>query len=260
MPSLFLRHLKALSLTDRISGVITIFTIRFRVFNLKEFSWRSALMIFAAILMLITLALIFLWVPTEKNLGISQRIFYYHVPIAWIGMLSIVIVAISSVVYLVRDEQNWDAIALAAAEIGVILMTGVIVTGAIWGKLTWGVWWTWDPKLTTTLILWFIFVAYLLMRSRASSSLQGSRIAAFIALIGAIDAPIIYMSTVWWRTTHPGLNIGPLAEQGSLDLRMGVTILFSVLTFSVFFAYILIERFKLRKSELIVEDLYNKMF
>ncbi|MFL2761605.1 MAG: cytochrome c biogenesis protein [Dehalococcoidia bacterium] len=228
------------------------------MFNLKEFSWRSTLMIVAAILMLITLALIFLWVPTEKNLGVSQRIFYYHVPIAWIGMLSIIIVAISSVVYLIRDEQSWDAVALAAAEIGVILMTGVIITGAIWGKLTWGVWWTWDPKLTTTLILWFIFVAYLLMRARASSSIQGARIAAFIALIGAIDAPVIYMSTIWWRTTHPGLNIGPLAEQGSLDFRMGVTILFSVLTFSVFFTYILIERFKLRKSELIVEGLYNK--
>ena len=209
--------------------------------------------------MLLTLVLIFLWVPTEQNLGVSQRIFYYHVPIAWIGMLSIVLVAFSSVIYLISEKRNWDTLALAAAEIGVILMTGVIITGAIWGKLTWGVWWTWDPKLTTTLILWFIFIAYLMMRSRALNSTQGARFAAFVALIGAIDAPIIYMSTVWWRTAHPGLNIGPLAEQGSLDFRMGITILLSVLTFSVFFVYILTERFNLRKSELILEDVYKKI-
>ena len=113
MPKRFLRHLRVQSLIDIVS--VDIFWLR--VFELKEFSWRSSLLILTAILMLITLALIFLWVPTEKNLGISQRIFYYHVPIAWIGMLSIIIVAISSVVYLIRDNHTWDAIALSLSLI-----------------------------------------------------------------------------------------------------------------------------------------------
>ena len=183
------------------------------------------------ILMIVDLYLIFWVAPLDVVLGNIQKIFYIHVPIAAMAFLGFFLVFVYSIIYLVKRSDHWDRLAYASGEVGVVFVSVTLLTGVVWARPVWGVWWTWEPRLTTTLILWFIFVAYLLMRARASSSLQGARIAAFIALIGAIDAPVIYMSTIWWRTTHPGLNIGPLAEQGSLDFRMGITILFSVLTY-----------------------------
>ena len=146
-------------------------------------------------LVIFTLYLIFLYVPTDANLGISQRIFYIHVPIAWLGMISIVIVAITSALYLWTKNPKWDDLAYSTAEYGMIFATLIIVTGAIWAKPVWGVWWTWDSKLTTTLILWFIYASYLILRAYGPKGIQQARYAAIIALIGAIDAPIIYLAT-----------------------------------------------------------------
>ena len=119
---------------------------------------RTALFTITTILMLSTIYMIFIWVPTEHNLGVSQRIFYFHVPLAWIGMVSIIVVGVASVALLVSGNNKWDALAYSSAELGVIFATLILVTGAIWAKPVWGVWWSWDPKLTTTLILWFIYI------------------------------------------------------------------------------------------------------
>ena len=153
--------------------------------------------------MLVATYMIFVWVPTEQNLGVSQRIFYIHVPLAWIGMISIVLVGVASVVHLATKDDKWDAIAYSAAEIGVVFATLILITGAMWAKPVWGVWWTWDPKLTTTLILWFIYVSYLMVRAYADQGSQVRRYASVVALIGTIDAPLIYLASVWWRTAHP---------------------------------------------------------
>ena len=209
----------------------------------------------------LTLYLIFFWVPTELNLGVSQRIFYFHVPLGWLGMLSIVIVAIASITHLVTGKEKWDSLAYSAAELGVVFATLIIVTGAVWAKPVWGVWWTWDAKLTTTLILWFIYVSYLMVRAYAPKGSQGARFGAVVALFGAIDAPIIYMATVWWRTAHPELNAGPLAED--LDAigsgRIYATLLLSTVTFTVLYAYLLVERFSLRRAEGSLDEIYRKV-
>ena len=178
---------------------------------------RDGLLIVSAGLMAATLYLVFMWVPTELNLGVSQRIFYFHVPLAWLGMISIIVVAFASAMHLITRKQNWDSFAYATAELGVVLVSLLLVTGIIWNKPVWGVWWTWDARLTTTLILWFIYVGYLMVRAYGPKGSQGARYGAVVALIGAIDTPIIYMATVWWRTAHPEMNIGPLAESGGLD-------------------------------------------
>ena len=170
--------------------------------------------------MAVTLYLVFFWVPTEANLGVSQRIFYFHVPLGIIGLISIVIVAIASGMYLLRQDKRWDDLAHATAELGMIFATLILVTGAIWAKPVWGVWWTWDPKLTTTLILWFIYASYLMLRAYGPKGIQQARYAAVIALVGAIDAPIIYYVTEIWRNAHPDLVIGPLAESDALESRM----------------------------------------
>lgn len=220
---------------------------------------RDVLFGVSAILMAITLYLIFFWVPTEQNLGISQRIFYFHVPLAWLGMISIVVVAIASFLHLITGKERWDSLAYSTAELGVIFATLILVTGAVWAKPVWGVWWTWDAKLTTTLVLWFIYVGYLMIRAYAPKGSQGQRYASVVALLGAIDAPIIYLASVWWRTAHPDLNVGPLAESdNTLAARIGITLLVSTITFTVLHVYLLIERYSLRRSEVALDELHQK--
>ena len=200
--------------------------------------------------MLVTIYMVFMWVPTEQNLGVSQRIFYVHVPLDWIGMVSIFVVGIASVIHLLTKKNLWDAIAYSAAELGVIFATLILITGAVWAKPVWGVWWSWDPKLTTTLILWFVYVGYLMVRSFSPRGSQGRRYASVVALLGAIDAPIIYLASIWWRTAHPNLNIGPLAESDSdLDSKMYITFFVSLITFTIFYVYVMLERIQMRKCE-----------
>lgn len=220
---------------------------------------REGLLIASASLMAVTLYLVFLWVPTEVNLGVSQRIFYFHVPLGWLGMVSIVVVAIASLMHLLTGKEKWDSLAHSTAELGLLSATLIIVTGSIWAKPVWGVWWTWDARLTTTLILWFIYVGYLMVKAYAPKGSQGRRYASVVALIGAIDAPIIYMATTWWRTAHPDLNIGPLAESGSLDSRIALTFLISMITFTVLYVLMLTERYSLKVTETALDELHQKI-
>ena len=220
---------------------------------------RDVLFALSALLMAVALYMIFLWAPTEQNLGVSQRIFYFHVPLGWLGMVSIIVVAFASIMHLATGRERWDALAHSTAEVGLVCATLILVTGSIWAKPVWGVWWTWDAKLTTTLILWFIYVGYLMVKAYAPPGSQGQRFASVVALIGAIDAPIIYFATVWWRTAHPELNIGPLAESGGLDSRMALTFLLSLVTFTVLYVYILMERYALKKSAYELDELHRRV-
>ena len=140
------------------------------------------------------------------------------------------VVAIASAVHLARKDEKSDAIAYASAEIGIVFCTLAIVTGAIWGKPVWGVWWTWDPKLTTTVILWFIYLAYIMLRKYGPSDLRGASYGAVLGIIGAIDVPMIYMAANWWSSAHPELNIGPLSDQSSsVNSEMMMTLLVSLI-------------------------------
>ena len=218
---------------------------------------RTAFFSLTTLLMLVTIYLVFMWVPTEQNLGISQRIFYFHVPLGWIGMVSIFVVGIASVMHLSTRNDKWDSIAYSAAELGLIFATLILVTGAIWAKPVWGVWWTWDPKLTTTLILWFIYVGYLMVRTYAPKGSRGRRYSSVVALLGALDAPLIYMASIWWRTAHPDLNIGPFVESGSLDSSMRLTFWMAFLAFTVFYIYILVERIAMRRAEDALDEVHQ---
>ena len=219
----------------------------------RSWQWRDGLLVASAALMGLTLYLIFFWVPTEVNLGVSQRIFYFHVPLGWLGMLSIVVVAAASLMHLATGKEKWDSLAYASAELGVVFATLIIVTGATWAKPVWGVWWTWDAKLTTTLILWFIYVGYLMLRSYSPKGSQGARYGAVVALMGAIDAPIIYLATIWWRGAHPENNVPQ-----DLDGRMLLTFLVSLIAFTVLYVYILVERYSLRRAEAALDEVYQR--
>ncbi len=220
---------------------------------------RNGLLVASAALMLVTLYMVFLWVPTELNLGVSQRIFYFHVPLGWLGMISIVVVAVASIAHLITGSQWWDDLAYTTAEIGVVFASLILITGVIWARGDLGWWWTWDAKLTTTLVLWFIYVGYLMVRAYSNKGSQTARFASVIALFGAIDAPIIYMATVWWSSAHPELNVGPVASDRDAigSNKIYATLLVAVLAFTIFYIHLVTERFHLRRAESSLDRLHQ---
>ena len=218
--------------------------------------WRAAirdarfwLLLLAAVLTLADGYLIFVVAPTDAVLGHIQRIFYVHVPISILSFLGFLLCAIGGIGYLIRRSEGWDRLAHASAEVGVVFVTLALVTGVIWARPVWGVWWTWEPRLTTTLILWFIYVAYLMIRQYAPTPQQGRVWSAVVGIIGFVDVPIVYYSVQWWRSIHPVQVIGPEAADDALEPVMARILIFSLVAMLALFAYLLLERMALRKTE-----------
>jgi heme exporter protein C len=202
-------------------------------------------------LMIAALYMVFVYVPTEKHTGIVQRIFYFHVPIAWVSFLAFFITFIFSILYLWKRETKWDAIACASAEIGVAFTTLVLITGPIWAKPVWGIWWTWDARLTTSLVLWLIYVAYLLVRSFAVEPARGARFSAVIGIVGFIDVPIVFVAVNLWRTQHPTTII----FEGGLTPPMLMTLLVCIVAFTVLYVILLIQSSNIKAMETEVKRL-----
>ena len=154
--------------------------------------------------------------PTDQLQGDVYRIIYYHVPSAWTMFVFFLVNFVASVVYLIGRNSKADAVAVSAAEVGVVFCTVVLVTGPLWARPVWGIWWTWDIRLTSTLVLWLIYVSYLMLR-RFSSGGQMPVLAAVLAVFGALDMPLVYFSIWFFRTQHPQPVIG---GGGSIDPRM----------------------------------------
>ncbi|OGO40390.1 MAG: cytochrome C assembly protein [Chloroflexi bacterium RBG_16_57_8] len=217
---------------------------------------KGALLGLSLALMAVAVYMVSVYVPTEQMMGIVQRIFYFHVPSAWVGFLAFFVVFICSILYLVKRDSKWDVIANCSAELGVLFTTLVLITGPIWARPVWGVWWTWEPRLTTALILWLIYVAYMLVRSYASDKQQGARFAAVVGIIGFIDVPLVFLATTWWRTQHPGALV---FQSGGLAPSMLATLMVSLAAFTSLYWLLLIERVGLKNSENEVEILKESL-
>jgi heme exporter protein C len=192
-----------------------------------------------------------MWVaPTERTMGDVQRIFYYHVPSAWTAFCLFFTNLAASLVYLIGKKPKADALAVSAAEVGVMFCTIVLVTGPIWARPVWGIWWTWDLRLTLTLVLWLIYVSYLILR-RFSDTAQTPKLAAVLAIFGALDVPLVYFSIWFFRTQHPQPVIG---GGGSLDPRMLHAFLINLLAFSCLGAMICWARYRLEILKRDVEE------
>lgn len=200
--------------------------------------------ILAVINIAIGLYMALLYAPMERTMGDAQRIFYFHVPSAWVGFLAFFVVFLASLMYLWRRERKWDAVALSAAEIGVVFTTLVLLTGPLWAKKAWGAFWVWDARLTTTLVLWMIYIGYLMLRSTADGE-RRARFSAVLGIIGFLDVPIIYVSVTLWRTMHPTLLIN---DSGGLAPQMTQTLMVCLLSFTVLFAFLLIQRVRLEQA------------
>ena len=178
-----------------------------------------------------------LYAPTERVQGDVQRIFYVHLPLAWNAYLAFLVVFVASIAYLWRRRPWWDALARASAEVGLVFTTLVLITGSLWARPIWGTWWSWDARLTTSLILWFIYVGYLMLRGSVTDERRAARYAAVVGIVGFVDVPIIHQSVVWWRTLHPesvvlapGGPAMPAAMLGALVISLiAFTLLYGLL-------------------------------
>jgi heme exporter protein C len=186
----------------------------------------------------------FFWVSTEINQGIAQRIFYVHVPAAWTAFLAFGIAALTSGVYLWLRDDRLDRAALCAAEGGLVFSTIMITTGPLWGKIAWGTYWTWEPRLTLTLLLWFIFLGYFMVRNSTEDPEKGKRFAAVVAIVGALDIPFIHVSVLWFRSLHPEPVVANV-EGPALPGDMLVTLLTSLAVFIVLFFGLFLFRYAL---------------
>ena len=203
--------------------------------------WRSttvwgavagAAMVFATVAALVL-------APRELEMGDVQRLFYFHVPSAWVALgPGFTVVFAFSIAYLVKGKMVYDRWAAASAEIGVIFCTITLITGPLWAKKAWGVYWIWEPRLTTTLVLWFIYVGYLLLRSLAGEGPRRARLSAVYGIVGWVDVPIVFLAIRLWRAQHPVL----LGKSGALAPGMLAALMISLVAFTLLYVCLLVLR------------------
>jgi heme exporter protein C len=206
-------------------------------------------------LMLAALYMVFVYVPTDKETGVIQRIFYMHVPLAWVAFLAFFITFVYGIVYLAKRDAKYDYIAHASAEVGVVFTTLMLITGCIWAKPAWGIWWTWDARLTTTLVLWLIYVAYLLVRGYASEPARAARLGAVVGIVGFIDVPIVFLTVNLWRTQHPTMII----FEGGLTGSMQATLMVCIAAFTLLYVALIRHSAGLKSLEAAVNNLKSEM-
>ncbi|MDM8527250.1 cytochrome c biogenesis protein CcsA [Anaerolineales bacterium HSG24] len=231
-------------------------------------SFSAVFTIFTGFIMLTALYLALIWAPDAVNLltpteRYAQRIFYFHVPAAWVGFLAFLASALFSVIYLIKRQQKWDAMALSSVEVGLAFFTMVMLSGPIWAKPTWNVWWTWDPRLTISTICWLLYIGYIMLRGAIDNPEREARFAAVFAIVSSFSIPLNWLAIRWWRTIHPaivaaGSNDGSEGGFGmSPDIRN--TLIFCVVAFTIFYINLMYHRVKLelmkRRVELLKQDI-----
>ncbi len=190
--------------------------------------------------------------PTEATMGPVQRIFYYHVPCAWVMFLTIPANFLASVIYLFKRNAALDAFAVSTAEVGVVFCTIVLLTGPIWGKPAWGIWWTWDARLTSTLVLWLIYVSYLMLR-KFSIGGPNPVLAASLAIFGCVDALFVWFAIRWFRTQHPQPVFGSGPNSG-IDPRMLHAFFINLVAFTMLGILLVWLRYMLERVKQRVEE------
>jgi len=185
--------------------------------------------------------------PTERTMGVVQRIFYFHVPSAWTAFVAFFIVFIANIAYLTRRRQQWDWLAVSAAEVGLAFCTVVLVTGPLWAKPVWGIWWTWDARLTSTLVLWLLYLTYLLLRTLVDDPARRAIVSAVFGIFAFLDVPLVYMSIRWWRTQHPQPVIAG-GEGSGLDPLMWRVFLLCWVALLGLMALLIRQRYRLERA------------
>lgn len=194
------------------------------------------------------LYLVFIAVPNDAVQGPVQRIFYVHLAMWLPTFAAFGIVGVTSLLFLWKRDRRWDHIATSSAELGLLFCTLGLATGCIWAKPIWGTWWTWDPRLTLTLILWMIYAAYLLLRSLATDPNHGAVMAAILGVSGVVNLYLVNRAVYWWRGIHPAVVVTKEGESGLTDPMMRLTLMVCLLAFFLLFLWLL--RLRVRTAHL----------
>jgi len=207
------------------------------------------------VMLIIALYLAFLYAPREKTMGDVQRIFYFHMPLAWNGFLALFVTFIFGIKYLISRKVMDDLIATSSAEIGLFFITLAIITGSLWARPAWGTFWVWEPRLTTAFILWLMYVFYIFLRRSIEDRDRARLITSVYGIIAFVNVPLVFMSIRWWRTQHP-----VVIKMGKFEMapQMVQTLLFSLATFTVIYFMILLQRLTVEKLEENVRNLKDK--
>ncbi len=212
----------------------------------------------AFVLIITAIYLIFQYSVIEKQMGAVQKIFYFHVGTAWNAALAFFVVFVCSILYLVTKKRIFDVYATVSAEIGVVFTTLVLLTGPIWAKSAWNKWWSWEPRLTSTLILWFIYLAYTMIRHMDGAWDKKARLCSIFGIIGFIDVPIVYFAVQWWNSKfHPvvlGSGGGGLKGQGML-----LALIISVFAMSFFYLLVLQKGVRIEKASIELKHMKTKI-
>lgn len=212
---------------------------------------RVALGVAAAVAMVVLLIMAFAYAPEDAKQGPAQRIFYIHVPSAWIGFLGFAVVFGASIAFLATGKRRYDDVAAASAGVGVVFTTGVLVTGPLWGRPVWGVYWTWDPRLTSFLMLWLIYVSYIVLRGYVPDPMRRAKFSAVLGIVGFLDVPIVYLSVRWWRSEHP---LQLVFERDGLPAQMLATLMVGLVAFSLLYLFLLSTRVRLERLRQLREE------
>lgn len=212
-------------------------------------AWLTAIV--GALCLAVCQWLIYVYAPTEATMGIIQKIFYMHLPLSWWGLISFFTVFIASIGYLIKRDSRWDHLSQSCLETGVLFCGLALVTGMIWGKNSWGVWWTWDPRLTTTLVMWFIYAACLMLRHMDMPLERQRTISAVIGIIAFIDVPLVFFSARIFRSIHPAVFA---SRGGGMEPAMLYTLLACILSLGIFWLGIILTR----KEQLAINDSLRK--
>ena len=204
------------------------------------FDWLFAL---AALGIVATFVRAMAFTPLEATQGAAQKIYYIHVPSAWVAFLAFFVVALTGLVYLWLRDERLDRFAESSAEVGVVFTTVVLVTGPIWGKPVWGTWWTWDARLTSTLFLWFVYLGYLVLRGAVEDRAMRARYSAVLGALGALLIPFIHVSVYMFRTLHPMPIVGK-PSRPSLPPEMLLTFFLALGTFTLLYAALVRARYR----------------
>jgi len=217
--------------------------------------------VISVILLLVATGMVFFYAPMEAVMGQVQRVFYFHVATAWVGMLAFGVAAVAGIAYLRTADRKWDIAGLGAVEVGMVFTLICIITGSIWARPIWNTWWTWDPRLTTATIMELIYAAYLMLRAGIDDPSRRARFGAVYAIVGFISVPLTFFSARLFRTIHPVvIGTNQPGATGGFDMTPAMlqTFLFGLFTFSVIFIDLLWHRIRLGKLSDKVEQLKLK--
>jgi heme exporter protein C len=201
--------------------------------------------------MVLALYMAFIGAPRERTMGDLQRIFYFHVPAGMMGLAAFAVNFFASLMYLIKKDRKWDNLALSATEVGLMFFTIVLVTGPIWAKPAWFVWWTWSPRLTSSLVLWMLYLAYMLVRNYVPDPERKATMSAVFGIVAFVDAPIVWFSIRWWRDQHPSAML----ESGDLAAAMRPAFFTCAAAFLILLVVLIRRRYFLESARLEAERL-----